>query len=160
VSIVRTDTCTCTGALWPNCAGISLAETLSPTSQVPSRDRIVRFARTEKAEQRRAEQRAVGIQHVRITHLWQKSARAARGSRSCRIPPAAIEQRALGLPLAIIPAAVSSRISASDRFSALFASPSRNPSASPTVAIWSPLSQKRQKQHHILCSHKDGWRYR
>src|ERR1035438_3329537 len=37
------------------------------------------------------------------------------------------------------------KISASDRFSAPFASPSRTPSGNPTVAIWHPLSQKRQK---------------
>ncbi len=42
-----------------------------------------------------------------------------------------------------------------DPFSAPFASPSRTPSGSPTVAIWSPLSQKRQKQRYILCSRKD-----
>ena len=57
-------------------------------------------------------------------------------------------------------AAVAGRLSASDLFSAPFASPSRNPSASPTVAIWSPLSQKRQKQHYTLCMRKDGRRYR
>ena len=45
---------------------------------------------------------------------------------------------------------------AADLFSAPFASPSRTPSGSPTVAIWSPLSQKRQKQLYILCSRKDG----
>ena len=33
---------------------------------------------------------------------------------------------------------------------------SRNPSASPTVAIWSALSQKRQKQRYIWCSRKNG----
>ena len=48
----------------------------------------------------------------------------------------------------------------SDLYSAPFASPSRNPSASPTVAIRSRLSQKHQKQHHILCSYKDGGHYR
>ena len=37
------------------------------------------------------------------------------------------------------------KVSASDRFWAPCASPSRNPSASPTVAIWSPSSQKCQK---------------
>ena len=43
------------------------------------------------------------------------------------------------------------KASASDRFSAPSASPSQNPSGSPTVAIWSPLSQKRQKQR-ISCA--------
>src|ERR1035437_4575564 len=48
------------------------------------------------------------------------------------------------------------KASTSDRFSAACASSSRNPSTRPTVAIWSPLSQKRQKQRYSLCSHKDG----
>ena len=37
------------------------------------------------------------------------------------------------------------KVSASDGFSAPFASSSRTPSGNPTVAIWSPLSQKRQE---------------
>jgi len=32
----------------------------------------------------------------------------------------------------------------------------RNPSASSTVAIWSPLSQKRRKQRYIWCWHRGG----